>query len=406
MPFFGKKKIDTDEKKIDEILNRSVNEIIDKEELKKMLLSGKQLRIKLGIDPTSPDLHLGRATQLLKLKDFQELGHVIVFIVGDTTGVIGDTSDKESERPMLSESDVKRNAKTYFKQAEAILNMDSVEKHYNSEWLLKLSYSEIGEQANQFSVSDFIARENIKKRLDSGTRVSLREVLYPIMQGYDSVAVHADVEIGGTDQRFNILAGRKLQEHAKQDPQQIIMLNLISGLDGRKMSSSWGNTINISDSPIDMYGKIMSLNDELIMEYFVSCTRLSTEEVNEIGKLLEAGTLHPKDAKIRLGVEIVSMYYGEENAKSAQENFTRTFNEGGVPDNTKEVFVGGGTLLVDTLIDEGVILSKSEFRRLESEGAITSMITKEKITGIDTKIEKDDDIKVGKRRFLKIRIKD
>jgi len=249
------KTIDTNPKKIDEILTRGVSEVIDKENLKKRLLSGKRLCIKLGIDPTSPHIHIGRAVVLLKLKDFQDLGHKIVFIVGDSTGVIGDTSDKESERPMLSHKEVVQNAQSYIKQMGKVLNLKNVETHYNSEWLLKLNYNDIGAQADYFSVSDFIARENIKKRLHEGKRVSLREVLYPLMQGYDSVAIKADVELGGTDQRFNLLAGRKLQPHFNQTPQDILMVNLIMGTDGRKMSSSWGNTINITDEAEDMYGK-------------------------------------------------------------------------------------------------------------------------------------------------------
>ncbi|MEK7562487.1 MAG: tyrosine--tRNA ligase, partial [Patescibacteria group bacterium] len=212
----------TNQQKIDEILTRGVDEVIDKESLEKKLRSGKKLRVKLGIDPTSPNLHIGRAIPLLKLRDFQEAGHKIVLIIGDFTGVIGDTSDKESERPMLDEKAVKQNMKTYVSQAGKILDIKKCEVRYNSEWLKKLNYAEIGLQADIFSLAEFNARENIRKRLDEGKRVSLRELLYPLMQGYDSVAVKADVEIGGTDQRFNLLAGRDLQKFYKQDPQDII----------------------------------------------------------------------------------------------------------------------------------------------------------------------------------------
>ena len=246
------------------------------------------MRIKFGIDPTSPALHIGRAVILLKLKDFQDLGHIVVIIVGDTTGVIGDTSDKESERPQISEERLKENSKTYFEQVGKVLDINTVEKHFNSEWLSKLTYNEIGEHADQFSVADFIARENIKKRLDGGKRVSLREVLYPLLQGYDSVATKADVEIGGNDQWFNLLAGRKLQVHFNQKPQDIITMNLILGTDGRKMSSSWGNTINIFDKPEEMYGKIMSGGDDIIIPYFISCTRIPIKEINNIEKKLKS----------------------------------------------------------------------------------------------------------------------
>src|ERR1035437_6652152 len=234
------------EQDIEELLTRGVSEIIGKKELEDKLHLGKPLRIKLGIDPTSPNLHLGRSIPLLKLRDFQKLGHIVVFIIGDFTGIIGDTSDQDAERPMLTKEIIDENQKTYFEQVGKIIDLSKAEFHHNSDWLEKLTYREIGEQADCFSVSDFVARENIAKRLEEGKRVSLREVLYPLMQGYDSVAIKADIELGGNDQRFNLLAGRKLQEKYGQEPQSIIMGPLIEGLDGRKMSSSWGNTINVS----------------------------------------------------------------------------------------------------------------------------------------------------------------
>jgi tyrosyl-tRNA synthetase len=243
--------------KMEELLNRGVEEIIDRSNLENKLKSGKQLRIKLGIDPTSPNIHLGRSIPLLKLKDFQELGHKIVLIIGDFTGLIGDTSDKDSERPMLSEETVKENLQTYIKQAAKIINIDTTEIYHNSKWLGGLDYMEIGRQADIFSLSEFISRENISRRLNEGKRVSLRELLYPLMQGYDSVKVRADVEIGGTDQRFNLLAGRDVQRLYNQEPQDIITNPLIEGFDGRKMSSSFGNTVNLFDTPNDIFGKIM-----------------------------------------------------------------------------------------------------------------------------------------------------
>ena len=220
--FGSKPKIITDEDKINELLSRGVEEVIELEDLKKKLKSGERLRVKLGIDPTSPNIHIGRAVPILKLKDFQDLGHQIVFIVGDFTGVIGDTSDKESERPMLGEEEIQQNLKNYIDQVAKIIDIKKCEVHYNSEWLEKLNYKEIGKQADSFSLNEFSSRENIKKRLDEGKRVSLRELLYPLMQGYDSVAIKADVEIGGTDQRFNLLAGRELQRSYGQEPQNIL----------------------------------------------------------------------------------------------------------------------------------------------------------------------------------------
>ncbi|MEP7162941.1 MAG: tyrosine--tRNA ligase [Candidatus Moraniibacteriota bacterium] len=278
------------EQKIEELLNRGVAEVIDRDNLRRRLLGGKPLRVKLGIDPTSPNIHLGRSVVLLKLRDFQELGHQIVFIVGDFTGQIGDTSDKESERPMLSEEEVKKNMERYTEQAGKLLDLSKVEVHHNSDWLGKLGYQEIGRDADVFSLSEFIARENIKKRLDVGKRISLRELLYPLMQGHDSVEVRADVELGGTDQRFNLLAGRRLQEMAGQKSQDILMTNLILGTDGRKMSSSWGNTINLLDTPTDMFGKIMSIPDYLIISYFTHCTRTPLKAIKGFEEDIKQGT--------------------------------------------------------------------------------------------------------------------
>lgn len=321
-------KIITDEKLVNEILSRGVAEVIDRANLKKKLLSGKKLRIKFGIDPTSPSLHLGRAVVLLKLKDLQDLGHQIVLLIGDFTGVIGDTSDKESERPMLSREIIKKNLKTYLEQAGKILDMKKVESRYNSEWLEKLGYGEIGEQADQFSLAEFIARENIKKRLEAGTRISLCELLYPLMQGYDSVALKSDLELGGTDQRFNLLAGRTLQNHFGQESQDILMMNLIEGTDGRKMSSSWGNTINILDDANMMFGKIMSAGDELIVKYFIHCTRVPMESIKKIEKQLKAGEVNPRDIKIKLAFEITKIYHGEKKAQEAREYFMDVHSRG------------------------------------------------------------------------------
>ncbi len=255
---------------IEDILTRGVEEVIDRQDLEAKLKSKKQLRIKLGIDPTSPNIHIGRAVVLWKLRAFQELGHKVVLIVGDFTGLVGDTSDKDAERPMLSEAVIKQNQKSYFEQTFKILDRTKTETHYNSKWLKKLGFKDIAQMADLFGLHEMCARENIAKRLDAGKRVSLRELLYPLMQGYDSVAIKADVELGGTDQRFNLLAGRTIQPFYKQQAQNILMTTLMEGTDGRKMSSSWGNVINITDTPDEMFGKVMSIKDELIKKYFPS----------------------------------------------------------------------------------------------------------------------------------------
>jgi tyrosyl-tRNA synthetase len=390
----------TDIEKIDELLSRGVAEVIHQEVLRAKLLSGKPLRIKLGVDPTSPNLHIGRACALWKLRKLQDLGHQIVFIIGDFTAVIGDTSDKDAERPMLTREAVEQNLATYFNQAEKILDMSKVEKHRNSEWLEKLTYREIGEHADVFSVSDFIARDNIKRRLDAGKRVSLREVLYPLMQGYDSVAVKADVEIGGTDQKFNILAGRKLQERFGQEAQNIILLDIIEGLDGRKMSSSFGNTINLLDVANDMFGKVMSLRDELLAKYFLFATDVPLSRVDEVGAALARGE-NPRDIKLGLAEEIVAMYHGRDEAVRARENFIATFQKKEIPDEIEEVTAQKGELLVDVLVRAEVVSSKTDFRRLVEEGAVKNLSPEEKITDLKT-LATQGTYKIGKRRFVKI----
>jgi len=393
-------KIITDENKIDEVLSRGVEELISRDSLEKKLKSGRKLRIKLGIDPTSPNIHIGRSIPILKLRDFQNLGHQVVFIVGDFTGVIGDTSDKESERPMLSKETIKKNMKGYIKQAGKILSLSKCEFYYNSKWLGKLKYEDIGEQADSFSLSDFISRDNIKRRLNAGTRVSLREVLYPLMQGYDSVAIKADIEIGGMDQKFNLLAGRKLQERFKQIPQDIIMNPLILGTDGRKMSSSWGNVINLKEEPSNMYGKVMSLADNLIIQYFKLTTRVSMDEINKYEDKLKNGE-NPKNIKMQLAKELVKMYHSEKQAKEAQENWEKTFSKKEIPEDVQEIKKNKDELLVDVLLKSKIISSKNEFRRLVKENAITNLDTNEKIKEVDNEVIPGV-YRIGKKRFCKI----
>lgn len=388
---------------IDEILTRGVAEVINKDSLKQKLDAGKSLRIKFGVDPTSPNIHLGRAVVLLKLRDLQELGHKIVLIVGDFTGIIGDTSDKDSERPMLTEEKVKENMKNYIEQAGKILDLDKTETYYNSEWLAKLGFKEIGEQADQFSVADFIARENIKKRLDAGKRVSLREVFYPLMQGYDSVEVKADVELGGTDQRFNLLAGRTMQTHYGQPAQDILMVNLIPGTDGRKMSSSWGNTIDLTDSATDMFGKVMSISDDIIITYFVHCTRVLMSEVEGYENQLKNSEVNPRDIKLKLAFEIVKLYHGESEAQKAQDEFTKVFSNRENPTDMPEVKVDANQMnIIDIIIVAQLAPSKSEARRLVEQGAVEIAGAKIEDPNSEITIENDMVLRVGKTRFARI----
>ncbi len=384
--------------KIEELLERGIEEIIDKSNLERKLKSGKQIRVKLGIDPTSSNIHLGRSIPLLKLKDFQELGHKIVFIIGDFTGLIGDASDKESERPMLSEKVVKRNLKTYVDQASKIIDIKKAEIHYNSEWLSELNYMDIGRQADIFSLNEFISRENIRKRLDNKKRISLRELLYPLMQGYDSVEVKADVEIGGTDQRFNLLTGRDMQRFYNQEPQDIITNPLIEGLDGRKMSSSIGNTINLLDTPNDMFGKIMSLEDNLINKYFLLLTRIDMEKIKEHKKNLDNGN-NPRDIKIELAHEIVEMYHSKKDADKARDYFIKTFTEKEIPLEIPE-FTPNSYNIVSILIESELTSSKSEARRVIDQGGVK--IGDKVIKDINYIVPSGSVLQKGKIKFLKI----
>ncbi|MCR4280640.1 MAG: tyrosine--tRNA ligase [Candidatus Komeilibacteria bacterium] len=386
------------DKQIDELLKRGIDEVIDRDSLRKKLKSGKKLRVKLGIDPTSPNLHIGRSIPLLKLRDFQQLGHKIVFIVGDFTGVIGDTSDKDSERPMLTDKQVKQNMKDYIKQAGKVIDIKKCEVHFNSKWLKKLNYHEVGRQADNFSLNEFISRENIKKRLDGGKRVSLRELLYPLMQGYDSVAVKADVEVGGTDQRFNLLAGRELQRHYGQPAQDIITNPLIEGLDGRKMSSSWGNVINLWDKPADMFGKVMSLRDDLIIRYFVLTTRVEMDTVKKYEADLAKGS-NPRDIKMKLGYELVRFYHSEREAEKAQATFVKIFSDKQKPSQIP-VFKSTRSDLLTILVESGAVSSKTEARRAVEQGGVK--INDEVAKDSKATVKKGDVVQKGKRFFIKI----
>ncbi len=387
------------DQKIEQIINRGVAEIIDKESLLKKLNSGKKLRIKLGIDPTSPNIHLGRSIPLLKLKDFQDAGHQIVLLIGDFTALIGDTSDKDSERPMLTKETVQSNLKTYIDQASKILDISKVEIVYNNTWLSKLNYLDICEQADLFSVNQFISRENIAKRLEQGKRVSLRELMYPLMQGYDSVEIKADVEVGGTDQKFNLLAGRDLQRHYNQEVQDIIMGPIVEGLDGRKMSSSYGNTVNLFDNANDMFGKIMTVNDESIINYFILLTRIDLQKISEYENQLKSG-VNPRDIKIQLAKAIVEMYHSKIDADKAEQYFINTFTKKEIPDEVEE-FTPSSYDIMTILLESKFVESKGEARRVVEQKGIK--IDGKIVESIDMKVDKDAIVQKGKINFIKIK---
>lgn len=392
-------KVITDEAKVDELLSRGVEDIILKDELKKDLLSGRVLRIKLGIDPTGGKIHIGRAVPLRKLREFQKLGHQVVLIVGDFTAQVGDASDKTEKRPMLTRAQIDENLKDYKSQIAKILDITKTEFVYNNDWLSKLTFSEVTTLAECFTVQQMLARRNFKERYEAGTEISLREFLYPIMQGYDSVAVKADVELGGFDQLFNLKAGRVMQEHFGMKKQHIITFSMLEGTDGRKMSTSWGNIISIVDDPNTMFGKVMAVHDDLIVKYFTLCTDLPLEEINTLKNALTAGE-NPKDIKMRLALEIVTLYHNEKDASLAKTSWIETFSKGGIPENVLTLTGTEEQEIVDLLLEKEIVSSKTDWRRLVEEGAVvdadgnTLTNPKEKVKNIT--------LKIGKKRFAKI----
>ncbi|KKR43179.1 MAG: Tyrosyl-tRNA synthetase [Candidatus Nomurabacteria bacterium GW2011_GWF2_40_12] len=394
-------KVITDEKKIDEVLNRGVEDVFVKEHLKEQLSSGKQLRIKLGIDPTSPYIHLGRAVTLLKLKAFQDLGHHIVLIIGDFTAKIGDPSDKLEKRPMLTDEQIGDNLKKYLEQVSLILDIKNVEVRYNSEWLKGMSIPQVGQLLECFTVQQMTKRRNFKLRLDAGEDVFMVEFMYPALQGYDSVVVNSDVEIGGFDQLFNLKAGRTVQRRYGQKEQDIMVLSMLEGTDGRKMSSSWGNIISVIDTPDEMFGKVMSLKDELITKYFLLTTNLTTDKINEIENSLKDGQ-NPMEFKKILAKTIISFYHSPEKAKEAEENFVKTFQKKEIPEEMEEIKASTGELLSEVLVKNKVLSSKGEWRRLVLENAVHDLGNNSNITDVNLKVSENLTLKIGKKRFVKI----
>lgn len=390
-------------KKIEEILTRGVEEIIEKKSLLEKLKSGKKLRIKHGIDPTGPKIHIGRATQFWKLKAFQDLGHQIILIIGDFTAQIGDASDKQAMRKPLSEKEIAGNMKDYAKQIGKILDINKVELHYNSEWLNKLKIKDLLSLAMHFTAQQMIQRRNFKERWGQGKPIGVHELTYPLFQGYDSVAIRADVEIGGSDQLFNLKAGREIQQIFGQSPQDIMTLKMLSGLDGRKMSTSWGNIITIIDKPQDIYGKVMSMRDELIPEYFELCTFVSLEELNQVKKSLGKREVNPRDLKARLAREIVALYWGKVAASKTEKEFQKIFKEKQLPTEIPEVIIKETELsILDLLVKTKNAPSKSEAKRLILQKGVKIDGKIQQEWQKTVQIKKGMIIQVGKRKFVKI----
>ncbi|MBN2087013.1 tyrosine--tRNA ligase [Candidatus Peregrinibacteria bacterium] len=384
-----------------ELLTRAVERIVPEKGLQDKIKSGKKLKVYLGFDPTSSKISLGNAVPLRKLRDFQNAGHEVIFLVGSFTALIGDTSDKDAMRKPMTLEEIETNFHTYKEQASKILDFSRAKIVYNGDWLSNLSFQNIVELAQHFTVQQMIERDMYQKRIDAGKPIGLHEFLYPLMQGYDSVHMEVDLEIGGNDQLFNMLAGRTLLKAYKDKEKHVLCTPLIEGLDGRKMSKSYGNTIDIMDEPGDMFGKVMSMSDELIIKYFLLCTDVSLKEIDEIDKALKAGD-NPRDAKARLAREIVTLYHDKTLATKAEEEFANIFKKGGIPDDMPEFKMNGERNIIDLLELCGLVESRSDAKRLIKEGGVK--IDSEKVTDIGqvVHLEKDMIIQVGKRKFAKI----
>ena len=391
-----------------ELIRHGVEEIIPEDALIKKLEKSKKhntpLIIKLGCDPSRPDLHIGHGVVLRKLRHFQDLGHQAVLLIGDFTAMIGDPSGQNKTRPSLSFEEAKANAESYVNQSKVILDIDSLKISYNYEWLNKMNFSDVIKLASKYTVARMLERDDFTKRYQSKTPISLHEFLYPLAQGMDSVELKADVELGGTDQKFNLLVGRDLQREYGQEPQCIITLPLLEGTDGvEKMSKTYKNDIGLLDSPEDKYGKIMSISDDIIVKYFRLAADADDQKVEAIKSLLSNSKTNPRDVKRELGRAIVKLYHGADEAQAAEQHFDKVIVQKDIPDEMDEVELKSDQLLVDIITNAGLTKSKSEARRLIKQNAVKldSAVCKD----IDQKLHagKESVIKVGKRRFLKVK---
>jgi len=389
------------------IINRNVEEVLPDNHLVKILkksISNKiPLNVKLGCDPSRPDLHLGHSVVLKKLRDFQDLGHNAILVIGDFTAMIGDPTGRNKTRPQISLEETKQNAQTYLEQAAKILNIKKLKIVYNSDWLNKLDFSKIIELNSKFTVAQFIERDDFSKRYKNGEPISLHEFMYPLAQAYDSVILRADIELGGTDQKFNLLLGRSMQKEYDLNQQVIITLPLLEGLDGKnKMSKSYDNYIAFNDSEIDMYGKTMSIPDSLIFKYFKLVTNVSMKEIKDLELMINAEKLSYRDLKRKLAREIVSLYYDDNAASIAEEHFDNVIVNKGVPEDVDEVSIQIDIKLIDFLLDHSLVGSKGEAKRLIKQSAVK--INDKTVNDVHIILKPDIEytIKVGKRRFIKI----
>lgn len=392
------------------LIERGTVDVVSREDLvrklKKSTETGVPLKVKTGFDPTAPDLHLGHTVLIQKMKHFQDLGHDIYFLIGDFTGMIGDPTGKSETRKPLTLDDVKRNAETYKEQIFKILDPQKTRVVFNSSWLGKLTSYDMIKLASQLTVARMLEREDFRVRFDNEKPISIHEFLYPLIQGYDSVALEADVELGGTDQLFNLLMGRDLQRSWNQEPQVVITMPLLEGLDGvNKMSKSLGNYIGITEPADDIYGKVMSISDTLMFRYYELLSDLPADQIEVLASDMKDGAIHPKDVKKKLARELTARFYGEDSALKAEESFEQVFKHHGLPENIPEITldkVGGEVWLPKLLVEAGLTESTSEARRLIKQQAVS--LDNEKVLDTDYNVQPEGEvlIKVGKRRFAKI----
>ncbi len=387
-------------------MNRGVIAVYpSKEFLQSRLNSGKRLKIYMGIDPTGPTLHLGHMIAVKKLKAFQDLGHEVILLLGDFTAMIGDPTDKLATRKQLTRKEILRNLKLYKKQASIFLNFSGRNKAriaYNSKWFGKMRFEDVLSLASKMTVQQMLERDMFEKRILEGKPVYIHEFMYPLMQGYDSVAMDVDGEIGGNDQTFNMLAGRTLMKSMKEKEKFVISMKLLEDNSGKKMGKTEGNMVSLIDSPSEMFGKVMSWADGLIVPGFELCTNIPMEEIKRIENELEKGIGNPRDSKLKLAHEIVRIYHGDKKAKEAEDNFINTFQKGEMPEDMEEFKAVLGEELMNIALTKGIVRSKSEWRRLIDEGAVTHVDGDMKIDDPHYKIFAGGTFKIGKRRFIKI----
>ena len=391
-----------------ELISRGTEEVIPltdlRKKLEKSILDNKPLIVKLGCDPSRPDLHKGHGVVLQKLRDFQDLGHQAVLVIGDFTAMIGDPSERNKTRPQLTLEEAKVNAKSYIEQSKVLLDVNRLKVIFNSTWLNKMNFEDVIKLSSKYTVARMIERDDFTKRFESETPISMHEFLYPLAQAMDSVEINADVELGGTDQKFNLLVGRDIQREYGQNPQSIITLPLLEGTDGvEKMSKSYDNYIALDDSPEDMYGKIMSINDSMILKYYELAVFADRKKINEVKLLLKDDTNNPRDIKRSLAKDLVKKYYSEKEADLAQSSFDQIFVKRDNPENMQVRKIDSDVGLLELLTEEGLVASKGEGKRLLNQNAIkiNGQVCND-INFVISSSEKEYVIKVGKRRFLKV----